>query len=59
MTNATVHFHSSDERFCGSTLPYRQFTLDPNDVTCAQCAAGDTFVLTEQGAAYVATLVSA
>jgi hypothetical protein len=31
-----VHFHSSDDRFCGANYP-RRFTLDLNEVTCEQC----------------------
>lgn len=46
---ALIHFHSSDDRFCGSTKQGRRFTLDPNAVTCRKCAAQDTFVLSEQG----------
>lgn len=51
-----VHFHSSDGRFCGSAAKPRRFTLDPNDVTCRACMAKDTFELSPDGAAYVASL---
>jgi hypothetical protein len=56
MTALTIHFHSSDSRFCGSKELARQFSFDPNDVTCCECANQDTFVLSPQGLAYVAEL---
>lgn len=33
----TIHFHSSDDRFCGSTEQCRQFTVNDDDVTCPAC----------------------
>lgn len=48
-----IHFHSSDDRFCGSTIRPRQFTTDPNEVTCCACQARDTFTITEQGLAAI------
>lgn len=45
----TVHFHSSDSRFCGSKKRGRQFTFDVNEVTCEKCADQIGLVLTEQG----------
>lgn len=51
-----IHFHSGDDRFCGSTEQPRRFTLDPNEVTCRACMARDTFVLSPQGESYVASL---
>lgn len=50
----TIHFHSSDPRFCASTEQNRRFTLEPNEVTCERCKGADTFELTEQGRAAVA-----
>lgn len=44
-----VHFHHSDDRFCGSTGKFRCFALDPNEVTCPRCMSRDTFVLSEGG----------
>jgi hypothetical protein len=59
MNSSPVHFHSSDDRFCGSTQPGRQFSLDQDAVTCPGCKGQDTLVLTPQGAAYVASLDAA
>lgn len=46
-----IHFHGSDDRFCGSTHPIRRFTLDPNEVTCQACKDRDTFILSASGTA--------
>jgi hypothetical protein len=43
-----IHFHSSDERFCNSKRKARQFSFDPNEVTCARCKERDSFVLSEE-----------
>lgn len=51
-----IHFHHSDDRFCGSQEQPRRFTLDPNEVTCPDCQAKDTFVLSPAGEAYVKSL---
>lgn len=56
MANTTIHFHSSDDRFCGSKEVARQFTLEPNDVTCGACQAKDTFTLSPSGRACLAGL---
>jgi hypothetical protein len=53
---AAVHFHSSDERFCGTRQQLRQFTFDPNAVSCPRCQERDRFELSEQAAAYVTSL---
>lgn len=45
----TIHFHSSDERFCKSNETRRRFTFEPCDVTCADCKANDRFELSESG----------
>jgi hypothetical protein len=52
----TVHFHHSDERFCGSKKQFRRFSLDPNEITCRKCASKDTFVLSDEASRYVARL---
>jgi hypothetical protein len=52
----TIHFHHSDDRFCGSHQQMRRFATDPNKVTCADCMSRDTFVLSPAAAAYVAEL---
>lgn len=49
-----IHFHSSDDRFCGSTTQLRCFTFDPNEVTCRSCQGKDTFVLSPSGLALIA-----
>lgn len=59
MPKSKVHFHSSDSRFCGSDEAPREFTLEPNDVTCKECQDKDTFVLSESGRKYLASLDSA
>jgi hypothetical protein len=55
-TRPTIHFLTGDPRFCGSTQQWRRVTVDPNDVTCERCQSRDTFVLSPQGAEYVASL---
>lgn len=45
----TVHFHSSDDRFCGTDEMGRRFTLEPNDVTCELCMENDRLEITAQG----------
>lgn len=54
-TVRAVHFHSSDERFCGARGT-RRFTLDPNAVTCGRCMARDRFVLSHEATEYVRSL---
>ena len=49
----TIHFHSSDGRFCGAIDRPRQFSTDDNKITCQQCLARDTVDLTEQGREYL------
>ncbi len=44
-----THFFNFDPRFCGSGVKGRRVTLDPNEVTCSACKAGDTLALTESG----------
>lgn len=56
MATEKTHFHSSDDRFCGSRAIARRFTLDPNYVTCLRCKARDCFVISEAGEAYLATV---
>lgn len=41
LTKAPIHFHSSDERFCGSRVQGRAFSAFANDVTCPICRAND------------------
>lgn len=41
LTKAPIHFHSSDERFCGSKRLGRRFTLSAHEVTCPVCRAKD------------------
>lgn len=53
-----THFHSSDERFCGSTAPARRFSLDPNEVSCGDCKNRDRFEISESGAAFLASLAT-
>jgi hypothetical protein len=53
---ALIHFHGADDRFCGSTQQCRQFSLDPNDVTCPACQDKDTLTLSTEGAAFLASL---
>jgi hypothetical protein len=53
---ALIHFHSADDRFCGSTQQCRRFSLDPNDVTCPACQGKDTLTLSTEGAAFLASL---
>lgn len=55
MIEPAIHFHSSDDRFCGSSAHGRGFTLDALEVTCRDCQGRDTFVLSDEAAAYVAT----
>jgi hypothetical protein len=52
----TIHFHSSDDRFCGSAKIGRRFTLDENEVTCLDCKSNDRLILTEQGAELLKSL---
>ena len=51
-----VHFHSSDDRFCGSRSQPREFSLDPNEVTCRACQDGDRLTLSPQGLEYVRSI---
>lgn len=44
-----VHFHQSDERFCGSTKSARLISFDENQVTCGKCKAKDCLTITAQG----------
>lgn len=41
LAHAPIHFHSSDERFCGSRIKGRQFTFNTESVTCPVCRAKD------------------
>jgi hypothetical protein len=56
MPRQTIHFHSGDGRFCGSTKQMRRFTMDENEVTCRACKGkgDDRLTLTAQGSAFVA-----
>jgi hypothetical protein len=56
MVSKHTHFGSFDERFCGSTEQCRQIVLDPNEVSCPACQENDTFELSEQAKAFVATI---
>ena len=51
-----IHFFNFDPRFCGSTQQARRVSLDPNEITCPDCMKQDTFELSEQGRAYLASL---
>lgn len=51
-----IHFHSSDDRFCGSTEQARRFSFDPHKVTCARCQDRDCFVLSTEAAEYVRSI---
>lgn len=44
-----VHFFDGDDRFCGSRLFGRRFTLKDHEVTCQKCMGNDRLVITEQG----------
>jgi hypothetical protein len=48
-----IHFHSSDDRFCGAVETQRRFTLDPNKVTCGDCKGRDTLTLSEDAKQYL------
>jgi hypothetical protein len=50
-----IHFHSSDERFCGTKEKFRQFALDENSVTCQECKDADCLELSQQGKEYLAS----
>lgn len=52
-----IHFGSFDDRFCGTKEQGREFTLDPNRVTCPQCQDRDTFTLSLEAANYVSEMV--
>lgn len=52
----TVHFHSSDSRFCGSMQQGRAFTFEPNDVTCRSCQEQDAFELSKEAESLLASL---
>jgi len=52
----TVHFHSSDSRFCGSMRQGRAFTFEPNDVTCRSCQEQDAFELSKEAESLLASL---
>jgi Zn finger protein HypA/HybF involved in hydrogenase expression len=56
MSNRKIHFHSSDDRFCGCREVGRQFSMEVNEITCDSCKAKDTFVLSPEAARYVANL---
>ena len=56
MEQQIIHFGSFDERFCGTKNQPRQFTFDPNEVTCPHCQGNDCFVLSAEAAEYVASL---
>ena len=43
-----IHFHRTDDRFCGSVDQMRQFSTDPNTVTCQHCKDRDGFGLSGQ-----------
>lgn len=49
-----IHFHSSDERFCGCEEKPRRFSPFDEDVDCPDCLENDTLELTEQGKQMVA-----
>lgn len=49
MAMQAVHFHSGDDRFCGSQQQMRQFSFDENEVTCRDCKNNDMLWLTPQG----------
>jgi hypothetical protein len=51
-----VHFHSSDDRFCGSKQVARRFSLDENEVSCPHCKAKDGFVLSQEGREYLRSI---
>lgn len=51
-----IHFHHSDDRFCGLTKQFREFAIDANEVTCPTCKAQDTFVLSAEALAFVCEL---
>ena len=50
---AYIHFYTGDDRFCGTREICRQFTLDPNEVTCPACQDHDCLELSPQGKSYV------
>lgn len=52
----SIHFHSSDDRFCGDQQSARRFSLDPNEVTCAACQRRDCFTLSKRATKYEARL---
>ena len=56
MMMETVHFHRSDDRFCGSSQKRRRFSFDENEINCQACKAKDCLQLTAQGVEYVAKL---
>ena len=48
-----VHFHHTDGRFCGTSEQARQFSFDPNAVTCSHCKGRDAFALSPRAAQWV------
>ena len=58
-TTNPIHFHSGDDRFCGSTASAREFSLDPNEITCPSCGNKDTFILSDEAREFVAAIENA
>lgn len=56
MPATDIHFHSADDRFCGTTAAPRRCTFDPNEVTCPQCMDRDCFEISPSGLALLAQL---
>jgi len=46
---SAVHFHSGDDRFCGSRQIGREFTADENAVSCSACRGNDRLSITPYG----------
>ena len=42
LTDAPIHFHSGDARFCGSKRIGRRFSPADHEVTCPICRFNDT-----------------
>lgn len=58
MTNDVVHFHHSDDRFCGSRAKGREFTFDVDRVSCPKCEGKIGLFITEQGQQAIAEFLS-
>lgn len=56
-SNGFIHFHNSDDRFCGSTQPGRQFAVDDCKVTCPKCRPLIMAMVTIQGTACPETML--